>query len=390
MASPLRRARRADLVAAVALFAAGSALIALGSYERYIADVPPWFRFVPLALVCAGVAVRRALPGWCLALGAVGFGTELAVGLSLATVCIFTDNLYAYARYGPRNRTRLLLAAQGVVIVAFVVFAAVEGNGAGAVLSAAAVAALVLISPIGTAIIVRQAHDRASLEAERAEQTARLADARHREAVLRERTLMARELHDTVANYLSAIALQATGLQARKDPDAATVGESVAAIRQSSVEGLAELRRIIGLLRTVDTDEDLASYRLDQVPELVDRMRRVGLKIDYEVDGPVRELPGEVETAAFRVVQEALTNALKYGSDAAVAVAYGPERLTVEVANAVDAEAAPVPGGGAGLIGMTERVRLLGGTVRAGPDGDRWRVRAEIPTGEHSDHRSAR
>src|SRR5690606_2204375 len=141
---------------------------------------------VPLALVCAGVAIRRAAPGWCLALGAVGFGAELVVGLSLATVCVFTDNLYSYTRYGPRDRTRVLLAGTGAAIVVFSVWAAMEGNGAGAVLSAAAVAAVILVSPIGTGVIVRQAHDRASLEAERAEQTARLADARHREAVLRE------------------------------------------------------------------------------------------------------------------------------------------------------------------------------------------------------------
>lgn len=389
MPSLFHRVRRADLVAALVLFGAGSVLTGLGSYEQYVFEVPLWSRFVPLALVCAGVAIRRAAPGWCLALGAVGFGAELVVGLSLATVCVFTDNLYSYTRYGPRDRTRVLLAGTGAAIVVFSVWAAMEGNGAGAVLSAAAVAAVILVSPIGTGVIVRQAHDRASLEAERAEQTARLADARHREAVLRERTLMARELHDTVANYLSAIALQATGLQARKDPDAATVERSVAAIRQSSVEGLAELRRIIGLLRAVDADEELASYRLDQVPELVERMRRVGLKIGYEVEGPARALPGGVETAAFRVVQEALTNALKYGSDAAVVLVYGPDRLTVVVENTVDDAAAAVGGGGAGLVGMTERVRLLGGTVQAGPSGSLWRVRAEIPIGEHSDHSSA-
>ncbi|MCH7230227.1 histidine kinase [Glycomyces sp. L485] len=380
MASPLRRAPRADLIAAVALFAAGSVLIGLGSFEPYRAEVPLAMRFVPPALVCLGVTVRRAAPGWCLALGVAGFGTEVAVGFTLVTVCVFTDNLYSYARYGPRSRTRFLIGGAGAAIAVFVVWAFSEGSDAGGVISTAAVAAVVLVSPIGTAIIVRQAHDRASLEAERAEQTARLADVRRREAVLRERTSMARELHDTVANYLSAIALQSTGLQARHDLDEETVKRSVAAIRQSSVEGLAELRRIIGLLRTPDAAEELASYRLEQIPELVERMRRVGLKVDYTADGPDRKLTGEVETAAFRVVQEALTNALKYGTDASVAVAYGPERLTVAVENTVDSEADPVPSGGAGLVGMSERVRLLGGSLRAGPDGGRWRVSAEIPT----------
>ncbi|GAB3657838.1 sensor histidine kinase [Glycomyces tarimensis] len=377
-------ARRAELIAAAALFTAGAILIGLGSFEPYAPWVPLPVRFIPLALVCLGVVVRRTDPLWCLGLGSVGFGMELLLGLSLGTVFVFTDNLYAFARYGPRRGMRILLAACAAVIVAFGVWAAFDGAAAGGVLSTMAIGALVLIAPPGTGVIVRQAHDRASLEAERAEQIARLADVRRREAVLRERTRMARELHDTVANYLSAIALQSTGLQARKDPDPETVRASVAAIRQSSVEGLAELRRIIGLLRTADTGEELASHRLDQVPALIDRMRRAGLAVDFANVGPERELPAETETAAFRVVQEALTNALKYGKDASVALAYEPGGLTVEVTNAMDPKAATVPGGGSGLIGMTERVRLLGGTVRAGPEAGRWRVRADIPAGVHA------
>ncbi|THV41751.1 sensor histidine kinase [Glycomyces buryatensis] len=381
MNSPLGRVRRGDLIAAVLLFAIGAVLIGLGSFEPY-QEVPLAVRFVPLGLVCLGVVIRRSAPGWCLALGTVGFGAEVFIGFSLVTVCVYTDNIYSYVRYGPRERTRLLFAAASMLVLGAAVWIGVESRDAGGTLSTAAIAAIILLSPIGTGVIVRQAHDRAELEAERAQQAASLADVRRREAVLRERTLMARELHDTVANYLSAIALQSTGLQSRRDLDAETVRRSVAAIRQSSVEGLAELRRIIGLLRAADSEEELASYRLDQVPQLVERMRRVGLKVDFATSGEFADLPGEVETAAFRVVQEALTNALKYGSDASVEIACAPGRLTVAVENAVDTAAVPFPSGGAGLVGMTERVRLLGGTVRAGPDGRRWRVRAEIPTGD--------
>lgn len=390
MASPLRRAPRVDLVVAAVLFAAGVVFTAFRVYEHYGPDLPMAARLVPLALVCLGVAVRRTRPRWCLALGLIGMGIEAVIGFSLVTVFVFTDNLYAFTRYGPRRGPPVLLGVSSSLILGLAVLFAVDGNPAASIISGAAVAALVVISPIGTALIVRQAHDRASLEAERAEQTARLAEIRNREVVLRERTVMARELHDTVANYLSAIALQSTGLQAREDLGPEVVRESVAAIRHSSLDGLTELRRIIGILRTVDADEELASYRLDQVPELVDRMRRVGLKIDYKVDGPERELPGPVETAAFRVVQESLTNALKYGSGAAVALVFEADRLRLTVENEIDPSAAGVPRGGAGLTGMTERVRLLGGTVQAGPDGKHWRVRAEIPTGEHSDHSLAR
>ncbi|MDA1358262.1 histidine kinase [Glycomyces luteolus] len=390
MTSPPRRSvlnlcavKRADAIAAVLLFAVGSLLLALGSYERFGIEAPQWVRFIPLAFVCTGVVLRRARPGLTLALGLIGFGAEVAIGFSLAVVFVFTDNLYAYARYGSRRGLRIMLPAAVAAVLATGVYVAVVDGRAAAVISMLAIAALVLASPIFSAIIVRQAHERAMLESERAEQTARLADVRRREAVLRERTLMARELHDTVANYLSAIALQSTALQARKDLDAETVRTSVAAIRSSSVEGLAELRRIIGLLRATDNGagEELASFRLDQVPELVGRMRKVGLEVAFTVEGPERALPGEVELTAYRVVQEALTNVLKYGSDAAVAIRYGDERITVEVENAVRPGGDEVPSGGAGLVGMTERVRILGGEVRAGPEGRRWRVRAEIPAG---------
>lgn len=379
MPTPFSRIRRGDLIAAVLLYAAGAVLIGLGSFEPYWSEAPLALRFAPPALVCLGVVFRRASPALCLSLGVAGFGTELAIGLTLVTACVFTDNIYAFARYGPRKALRPMTVTAVAAVLVFTVWAFLEIDDAGAVLSTAAIGAIILISPIGTAVIVRQAHDRARLEAERAEQQASLAEARRHEAVLRERTTMARELHDTVANYLSAIALQSTGLQARADLDEETLKRSVDAIRQSSVEGLAELRRIIGLLRSVDADEELAAYRLDQVPDLVERMRRVGLKVDFAVAGPERELPGQVETAAFRVVQEGLTNVLKHGSDASVRIDYGSERLTVTVENAVAAPAVSVPGG-AGLVGMTERVRLLGGAVKAGPSGGAWRVRAEIPT----------
>ncbi|MCC3761905.1 histidine kinase [Glycomyces sp. TRM65418] len=387
--SLLSRVHRGDVIAAVLLFFAGASLLALGSYERFGIEVPDRVRYVPLLLVCTGVVLRRARPGVTLALGVLGFGTEFAIGFSLAVVFVFTDNLYSYARYGSRRGLAIMMPAVVAVVLAVGVYVAVTDGRAASVISSLAIAALVTASPVFTGVIVRQAHERAMLEAERAEQTARLADVRRREAVLRERTLMARELHDTVANYLSAIALQSTALQARKDLDAETMRTSVAAIRSSSVEGLAELRRIIGLLRAAENGtgegEELASFRLDQVPELVERMRAVGLKVDFTTEGPVRALPGEVELTAYRVVQEALTNVLKYGSDAAVAIRYGDDRVTVEVANAVRPGTDLVPSGGAGLVGMTERVRLLGGKVRAGPEGRRWRVHAEIPTGGPDD-----
>ncbi|SDK61767.1 Signal transduction histidine kinase [Glycomyces sambucus] len=383
MTSPsglLGRVRRGDLVAAAILFAIGSVLIGLGSFEPYMRDLPVGYRFIPFGLACLGVVVRRASPALCLALGTIGFTTEVAIGVSFATICVYTDNLYAYARYGPRRGVRVLTPAIAVGVFALGGLTFLEGADTVAVITTLAILAVVLLSPIATGIIVRQAHDRAELERERAEQAVRLADVRRREAVLRERTVMARELHDTVANSLSAIALQSTALQSRKDLDSERVRDSIAAIRASSVDGLAELRRIIGILRAGDEGEELASFRIDQIPELAERMRAVGLAVDFRVEGAARDLPGEVELTAYRVVQEALTNALKHGCDAEATVRFAPGTLVVTVVNALGDGKAAVPGAGSGLVGMTERVRLLGGRVSAGPDGGKWAVRAEIPT----------
>ncbi|GAA1670855.1 histidine kinase [Glycomyces endophyticus] len=384
MTSPpglLRRVRRGDLIAAAVLFAVGAVLIGLGSFEPYMRDLPIGYRYLPFGLACLGVVVRRASPSLSLALGTVGFSTEIAIGVSFATICVYTDNLYAYARYGPRRGVRVLAPAIVAGVLALGGLTYLEGADTVSVVTTLAILAVVLLSPIATGVIVRQAHDRAELERERAEQAVRLADVRRREAVLRERTVMARELHDTVANSLSAIALQSTALQSRRDLDPETVRTSIAAIRASSVDGLAELRRIIGILRAGDEGEELASFRIDQIPELAERMRAVGLQVDFRVEGEQRDLPGEVELTAYRVVQEALTNALKHGCDAEATVAFAPGELVVTVVNALGRKEDTVPGAGSGLVGMTERVRILGGTVHAGPDGGKWAVRARIPTG---------
>ncbi len=232
---PLPRRATPLLIAAVLLFAVGAALLALGSYEHFGLEVPQALRFVPLALVCPGVVLRRTWPGMALALGPIGFSAELAIGFSLGSVRLHRQPvLVRPVRFAARaadhgaDRGRRCAGDRGLHRCGGRPGRRADQH-AGDRRAGPGLADLL-------GIIVRQAHERATLEAERAEQTTRLADVRRREAVLRERTLMARELHDTVANYLSAIALQSTALQARKDLDAETVRTSVAAIR-SRVRG---------------------------------------------------------------------------------------------------------------------------------------------------------
>ena len=379
MARPWYSSRALDPIAGVVLFGAGALFISLGNYSDYGPDLPIWLRQAPLAAVCLAVALRRTVPIAALCLGTPALCLDFWFGVTLPVVVIYTDNLYSAVLYGPRRAVRLVPVLGFVLAVVLIVVLALVGGGFAEIVIAFSVWVGVVASPVLTAVVVRQARERARLESARAEQEVRLGELRRQEAVLTERTRMARELHDSVANYLSAIALQSTGLQTHRDLDRDTVERSVAAIRRSSLEGLAELRRIIGLLRTGDADEDLVSYRLDQVRDLVERMRGFGLEVEFEAETPQGALPGEIETAAYRVVQEALTNALKYGSEAAVRIACTPGAVTVEVENTVSDGSARLAPGGAGLVGLAERVRLLGGDVEAGPVGRLWRVRAELP-----------
>jgi signal transduction histidine kinase len=231
-----------------------------------------------------------------------------------------------------------------------------------------------------TAISVRQYRDQAAAERARAEQTARLVELDRRQAVTAERTRMARELHDVIANHLSAAAIHATAALSlhKRDPDA--VEQALKVIRENSVQGLAEMRQMIDLLREGAADDEPIRARLAELDQLIARARGAGLTVRLETTGEPRPLPVGVDLAAYRIVQESLTNALKHGTGRAdVAVAYGTGVVSLTVENPVNGRSA-VPGAGAGLIGMRERAALLHGQLDAGGDGTRWRVHAELPT----------
>lgn len=201
------------------------------------------------------------------------------------------------------------------------------------------------------------------------------------QAVTAERARMARELHDMVANHLSAIAIHSTAALSIDDP--ATSREALSVIRENSVDGLTEMRRLIGILR--DGDEDpVAVPTLDGLAALVDGTRANGLDVTLDADHAGR-VPAPVELAAYRIVQESLTNALKHACPGRVTV--GLHRrdgvLDVRVTSPYGHRDGPrAPGSGAGLTGMRERAALLGGTFRAGPQGALWAVHATLPLPE--------
>ncbi|MEV0681979.1 histidine kinase [Actinosynnema sp. NPDC050436] len=205
-----------------------------------------------------------------------------------------------------------------------------------------------------------------------------------RRAVEHERARIARELHDVVTHNVSVMVIQAGA--ARKvmaaDPDQAR--DALLAVEAGGRAAMSELRHVMGLLTSDgEADDPLAPQPgLGQVAALVDRVRATGVPVRLEVDGTPRALPSGIELAAYRVVQEALTNTVKHaaGASASVLVEYRPERLRVEVGDTGGRAGAGRAPGGRGLIGLRERLSVYGGTLRTGPTAEGgFRVTALIP-----------
>jgi signal transduction histidine kinase len=208
-----------------------------------------------------------------------------------------------------------------------------------------------------------------------------LAEARAREAAAEqraateERLRIARELHDVLGHHLSMINVQASAALHRPDPDRST--QALTAIKQASGETLRELRNTIGILRH---DTPVTASRPQSLEDLVATAGRSGLTIRTEF-ADIRPLPPEVDLAAYRIVQEALTNVARHAGATAAVVRVRPDRGAVVIEIEDDGRAAPGPAGN-GIAGMDERARALGGTLvaGAGPDGG-FRVCASLPLG---------
>ncbi|HEY7325605.1 MAG TPA: histidine kinase, partial [Streptosporangiaceae bacterium] len=205
------------------------------------------------------------------------------------------------------------------------------------------------------------------------EKATRLEAERHAEAKVAaatERARIARELHDVVAHHVSVMVVQAdgAGYVLRSDPDRAAA--ALTAVSATGRQALTELRRLLGVLRSTDQNADLAPVPgLGELRELLDQARTAGLEVSYTLTGTPRELPEGAELAAYRVVQESLTNTRKHAglaASAAVTLSYERDGLIVQVTD--DGMATPTgEPTGHGLTGMRERIAMYGGTVWAGP-----------------------
>ncbi|AJT64365.3 hypothetical protein T261_2691 [Streptomyces lydicus] len=362
--------------------------------------LPAWLTLVSLTAMSGAELLRRTAPLAALAVALPALALDICSGTLIATVLMFTDVVYAAVLYGPPVAARRIpLYCVLATFLATVVLAALWHDPQVVIFSIAI--ALGTIAPAWTGAIIRNHRDAAQAARLRAEQTALLAEMDRTQAVAGERARMARELHDLVAGHLSAIAIHATAAQTIDDP--AATREALGVIRENSVQGLAEMRRLIGLLRKAkaggDGDEPAATPTLDGLEALLDRARTNGAAsgLSFVLEAP-RSLPkpvAPVELAAYRIVQESLTNALKHAAPGEVLVRLaqdGGGALTVTVRSPYDDRPGPrAPGSGAGLTGMRERIALLGGEFEAGPEstpaGTVWLVRAALPAPEEEAHR---
>ncbi|MGW5235847.1 sensor histidine kinase [Streptomyces nodosus] len=392
MAPRLPRPHRDDVLIAAGGLLGGLLLLGAGlrtGHDPTSALDRGWAILIPLAVTAGCELLRRTRPRAALATGTVAIVADLFTRGSLATTVMFTDLVYAAVLYGSAASARRIPWIMGVLTVLGTVVPFALWRTPQSLLIGAAVA-LLCLGPAATGWVVRNHRDTAVAERLRAEQTALLAELDRTQAVTEERARMARELHDLVANHLSAIAIHSTAALSLNDEG--TSKEALAVIRENSVAGLAEMRRLIGILRapgpdgpagrdtTADAREPAATPSLDGLGALVDRARAGGL--DIVLDASWEEVPVPVELAAYRIVQESLTNALKHARPGRITIRLAQRDgvLHVRVSSPYGERSWPrAPGSGAGLVGMRERAALLGGTFEAGPEGPSWTVRAGLP-----------
>jgi signal transduction histidine kinase len=369
-----RRERVADLGIALAFVALSGLLIVSvvdGSGDRLVAAALAIFHVAPLA-------VRRMWPALVLlamgatALASVPLGVPVVVLGPAALVALYTGAALLERR---ASRTALALS---LVTMAIVVSANDMDMGT------------VMTNGVALAVAWFMGDRRRRLDDERlAEQAA--AAAALRQASTAERLRVARELHDVVAHAMSVIAVQAGTGRFVIDESPEVARSALASIETASRDALAEMRRLLSVLRDEDGHGD--DGRLDPAPGLADLddlvavAARTGVEVELSVEGEPVDLPAGAELCAYRIVQEALTNVRKHAQArrAAVTVRYLPEAIELSVVDDGIGPAKGTAAGGHGIVGMHERAELYGGSVETGPAADGgYRVRAWLPVGATS------
>jgi signal transduction histidine kinase len=370
---------RRELLTDGALAAGLAAFVTLGTYfasQNQPARRPFDAGTVALILVAAGaLAERRRYPVPVLL---VVFGAVLsyfAIGYANGPIWLTLILAYVTAVLRGHRTAAAIVAVIGFLVLPWLDYL-IRDAAAPPLAFLAGLAAWLLVL-LGAAEIVR-------IRRERVAEAALIEEEETLRRASEERLRIARELHDALGHHLSLINVQ-SGVALHLNEDLPEqVRTSLAAIREASKEGLTELRSVLDILR----DEGERAPRsptstLARLDDLVSQAAAAGLEVRAETVGDVRPLPFGVDVAAFRIVQEALTNVTRHtrGATATVRVSYGEEALTVQVDD--DGKGSRTDGAagtGKGIVGMRERVGALGGELQAGPGPDGgFRVRATLP-----------
>lgn len=374
----LHRERLVDVALAALVTLAGALELAQGLLT------PLWLWAGVIALTAAlAFAVRRRRPlllvAWLIALQATvqgGPDAEPAFYYLLGLVAAFSVAAHATPRVGG--------AGTGAILVSYALYSSRAETSADPWQIFFGCAFLAIVGGLGFAF----GHSRR--RAERLEtRTAHLVSERETEAraaVAEERTRIARELHDAVAHDVSVMTLQLGAVRRRLRPDQAREAKVLHGLERSGREAVDELRRIVGILR----EKSPSGHRsprptMTQLEALVEQVRDAGAPVALEISGEAAQLPPGIDVSAYRIIQEALTNALKHapGAPVSVRVTYAPGELRIDVTDDGPGPRRNGRGGGSGghgLVGIRERVSLFGGDLRTGaePDGG-FGVHARFP-----------
>ncbi|WP_441344297.1 sensor histidine kinase [Pseudonocardia sp. TRM90224] len=367
MARPMIR----DASFAAALFAVG--YLTPGPAEDFGFELPLWGR--SLALLCSTVPLvwRRRFPLTVLQVVLVPSVLTSSYLLVAATAMLVIYTAVAHAR----RRWHLFIVAGYVALMLTPFVLSFREDGQDSFVTVFLM--LLVLAPVWLGATMRTARRRhAELELREAQLRAERAD-NARRTVFEEQVRIARELHDVVAHHVGMMGIHAAAARRDLDTNPASAVRELAAIESSSRHAVTELYAMLGHLRRRDEPaEPLPQPGIAQVDELVERIRQA----DLIIVGEPRAVPRTVDISVYRIVQEALTNAVKHAGGAAVHVVldHRPESVAVTVIDEGAGRADP-PGVGYGLVGMRERVALHGGQLEAGPLAEGgFRVHAELPT----------
>ncbi|MFD2092738.1 sensor histidine kinase [Blastococcus deserti] len=354
--------------------------------RAHLLEGPPVLQHLLLACICGSVTLRRTRPTLAAAVCGVGMAATGALGTapSAAVYVVYLLVTYSVGWYASSRRAAALgLAA--LVLPDAVVYPLTQPEGrniADIVINAGIPVALWLLARLG-----REHLDRAIVAERRlaAEQLRAVEErARRSEAAAAERRRIARECHDVIGHGITLMLLYTEAAQARLGDREQAAAEALDVAAAAGRTALADVRQVLDVLRAGD-DVDPGAGGLDEVAELVERVRGAGANVDWHAIDLPADLPATVSTTAYRVVQEALTNALRHAPGAPVQVSLCRDRDALRV-QVVDAGSTAATNGstgssGFGLAGLQERVGLLGGQLAAGPLGDRpgWQVTASLP-----------